>query len=107
MFYCHLVSADSSLSQAIWCLSGDDSLQKRGATTGIDYFVLCDDYLKLITNGIHRDKAEFINIIQEWDEVIFPGTETSIVGRKTSIDNQNEIDREIERMDDEDLSNNV
>lgn len=92
-------------SQAIWCLSGDDSLQKRGATTGIDYFVLCEEYLKLIMNGIHRDKVEFINIVQEWDEAIFPGTETSIVGRKTSADDENEIDREIERMDNEELDN--
>lgn len=74
-------------------------------TTGINYFVLCEEYLKLIMNGIHRDKVEFINIIQEWDEAIFPGTETSIVSRKTSADDENEIDREIERMGDEELDN--
>ena len=65
--------------------------------------VLYEDYLKLIMNGIHRNKAEFINIIQQWDEVVFPGTETSIVARKTSSrDTENEIDREIERMEDKD-----
>ncbi len=54
-------------------------------------------------SGIHRNKAEFINIIQQWDEVVFPGTETSIIGRKSSSgDIENEIDREIERMEDED-----
>ena len=54
-------------------------------------------------SGIHRNKAEFINIIQQWDEVVFPGTETSIVGCKSSSgDTGNEIDREIERMEDED-----
>jgi hypothetical protein len=91
-----------SLSQAIWCLSGDDSLQQRGATTGIDYMVLYENYLKLIANGLQRDKPEFINIIQQWDEVVFPGTETSIVSRKTSSgDTENEIDKEIERMNDE------
>lgn len=70
--------------------------------TGIDYITLYEDYLKLITSGLHRDKAEFINIIQRWDEIIFPGTETSIVSNKSSSgDIENEIDREIERMDDE------
>ncbi len=70
---------------------------------GIDYIALYEDYLKLIMSGIHRNKAEFINIIQQWDEVVFPGTETSIIGRKSSSgDIENEIDREIERMEDED-----
>ena len=67
---------------------------------------LYEDYLKLITSGIHRKKAEFINIVQEWNEVVFPGTETSIFAPKVSTaDTENEIDREIERMDDEDIGN--
>lgn len=54
-------------------------------------------------NGVHKNKAEFINIIQQWDEIVFPGTETSIVARKSSSgDSENEIDREIKRMEDED-----
>jgi hypothetical protein len=53
-------------------------------------------------SGIHQGKEEFINVIQQWDEVVFPGTETSIVARKSSSgDAENEIDREIERMEDE------
>lgn len=91
--------------QAIWCLSGDDSLQQRGAMTGIDYMAVYEDYLKLITIGLHRNKAEFINIIQQWDETVFPGTETSIVFSKSSSgDTENEVEKEIERMDDEDES---
>ena len=54
-------------------------------------------------SGIHHNKEEFINIIQQWDEVVFPGMETSIVARKSSSgDAENEIDREIQRMEDED-----
>jgi hypothetical protein len=67
---------------------------------------LYENYLKLITNGLQLSKAEFINVIHHWDETIFPGTETSIVGniRASSGDteNLNEIDAEIERMNDED-----
>ena len=74
-----------------------------GRPQGIDYVALYEDYLKLIISEIHRSKAEFINIIQQWDEIVFPGTETSIVARKNSGgDAENEIDREIERMQDED-----
>jgi len=66
---------------------------------------LYKDYLKLIASGLHRNKAEFINIIQQWDEVVFPGTETSIVASKSSSgDTENEVDKEIERMDDEEES---
>ena len=64
--------------------------------------VLYESYLKLITNGLQLNKAEFIKIIQQWDEVVFPGTKTSIVASKTSDDNENKIDKEIERMNDED-----
>lgn len=55
-------------------------------------------------SGIHQNKADFISIIQQWDEVIFPGTETSIVGRGGG-DVENEIDKEIARMEDEDNLN--
>lgn len=38
---------------------------------------------------------------------MFPGTETSIVaGKSSSGDTENEIDREIERMDDEEAPSN-
>jgi hypothetical protein len=57
-------------------------------------------------SGIHLGKADFINIIQQWDEAIFPGTETSIVARKSSSGGaENEIDREIEMMEMEDEDN--
>jgi len=66
---------------------------------------LYEDYLKLITSGLHRNKAEFVNIIQQWDEAVFPGTETSIVANKSlGGDAENEVDKEIERMDDEEES---
>ncbi|KAG5650060.1 hypothetical protein H0H81_000904 [Sphagnurus paluster] len=92
---------------AIWCLSGDDSLQQHGANTGIDYIALYKDYLRLITTGIHQDRPEFVNIIQQWDEVVFPGTSTSIVANRSSNgNNQSEVDREIERMDDKEGSDN-
>lgn len=65
---------------------------------------LYEDYLNLITSGLHRDKAEFVNIIQQWDEVIFPSTETSIVaGKSSSNDMENEVYREIERMNVEEI----
>lgn len=54
-------------------------------------------------SGVRLGKADFINIIQQWDEDIFPGTETSIVARKNSSGGaENEIDREIEMMEMED-----
>jgi hypothetical protein len=54
-------------------------------------------------SGVRLGKADFINIIQQWDEAIFPGTETSIVARKDSNGGaENEIDREIEMMEMED-----
>ena len=69
--------------------------------------VLYENYLKLITNGLQLNKAEFINIIQQWDEVVFPGMETSIVANKTSSGGTgNEVDEEIERMNDEDSEMN-
>ena len=63
---------------------------------------LYENYLKLITNGLQLSKAEFVNVIRHWDETIFPGTETSIVGKTSSGDTENEVDAEIERMNDED-----
>jgi hypothetical protein len=82
-----------------------NTLQQRGATTGIDYIVLYEGYLKLIMSGIHHGKTDFINIIQQWDEAVFPETEMSIVARKSSTGGENEINREIERMEMEDKDN--
>jgi hypothetical protein len=56
--------------------------------------------------GLHHGKADYINIIQQWDEAVFPGTETSIVARNSSSGGaENEIDREIEMMEMEDEDN--
>ena len=64
--------------------------------------VLYESYLKLITNGLQLNKAEFINIIQQWDDIVFPGTATSIVASSTTSGRtENEIDEEINRMNDE------
>jgi hypothetical protein len=54
-------------------------------------------------SGVRHGKADFINIIQQWDEA---GTETSIVARRSSSGGtENEIDREIEMMEMEDEDN--
>ena len=72
-------------------------------TTGIDYIALYKDYIKPIISGVRHNKADFINIIQQWDEAVFPGTEMSIVACKSSIGGtKNEVDREIKMMEMED-----
>ena len=52
--------------------------------------------------GILCRKVAFIHIIQQWDEAIFPGTDSSFVGKSSSGGMENEIDQEIEMMEMED-----
>jgi hypothetical protein len=70
------------LYQARWALSGDDTLQDVGSHTGINYFNDFEEYLTILETGLRRKKKSVLNIIKEWDEKIFPNSESSLVKGK-------------------------
>ena len=70
------------LYQARWALSGDDTLQDVGSRTGINYFKDFEEYLTILETGLRRKKKSVLNIIKEWDEKIFPNSESSLVKGK-------------------------
>ena len=70
------------LCQARWALSGDETLQDVSSRTGINYFSDFEEYLTILETGLHRRKKSVFNIIKEWDEKIFPNSESSLVKGK-------------------------
>ena len=70
------------LCQARWALSGDETLQDVGSLTGINYFSDFKEYLTILETGLRRRKKSVFNIIKEWDEKIFPNSESSLVKGK-------------------------
>ena len=60
-------------------LSGDDTLQEVGSSTGIRYFNDFEEYLTLLETGLRQKKKSVLNIIKQWDEKIFPDTGSSLV----------------------------
>jgi hypothetical protein len=69
------------LYQARWALSGDDTLQEVGFSTGINYFKDFEEYLTILETGLRKRKKSILNIIREWDEKIFPNSDSSLVLR--------------------------
>ncbi|KAJ3488400.1 hypothetical protein NLJ89_g11619 [Agrocybe chaxingu] len=65
---------------ARWALSGDECLQPVGARTGIKYFSDYEDYLSLLTKGLRKKKMSTVAIFREWDRLVFPDTDSSLVG---------------------------
>jgi hypothetical protein len=70
------------LSQARWALSGDEILQEVGSSTGICYFNDFEEYLTVLNTGLRQKKKSVINIVKQWDEKIFPDTNSSLVKGK-------------------------
>ena len=71
-------------SQARWALSSDDTLQEVGSSTGIRYFNDFEEYLTILDTGLQQKKKSVINIIKQWDEKIFPNSDSSLVKGKKS-----------------------
>ena len=68
-----------TLCQARWALSADDTLQEVGSSTGIRYFSDFEEYLMILETGLRQKKKSVINIIKQWDEKIFPESDSSLV----------------------------
>ncbi|KAF8809195.1 hypothetical protein BYT27DRAFT_7241272 [Phlegmacium glaucopus] len=72
---------------ARWALSGDETLQEVGSSTSIRYFNDFEEYLTIIETGLRQRKKSIINVIKQWDEKIFPETDSSLVKGKKSDEN--------------------
>ena len=68
-----------------------------GTNTGINYGKDFEEYLKILMKGIWKKKKSVLNIFREWDWVIFPNSDSSLVsgvgqdqnaisGLKTALD---------------------
>ncbi|KAF8798514.1 hypothetical protein BYT27DRAFT_7320401 [Phlegmacium glaucopus] len=72
------------LMGARWALSGDETLQEIGSSTGIHYFKDLEEYLTILETGLRQKKKTVINIIKQWDAKIFPDSDSSLVKDKKS-----------------------
>ena len=50
-----------------------------GSNTGIRYFNDFEEYLTILVTGLQQWKKSVLNIIKQWDEMIFPNSESSLV----------------------------
>ena len=50
-----------------------------GSNTGIRYFNDFEEYLTILETGLQQRKKSVLNIIKQWDEKIFPNSESSLV----------------------------
>ena len=57
-------------------------LQEVGSTTGIRYFNDFEEYLTIPETGLRQKKKSVTNIIRQWEEKIFPNSDSSLVTGK-------------------------
>jgi hypothetical protein len=67
--------------QSRWALSSDDFLQSVGNNTGINYAQDFDEYLEILLTGLRKKKKSILNVFREWDRVVFPNSDSSMVGK--------------------------
>jgi hypothetical protein len=67
--------------QSRWALSSDDFLQSVGNNTGINYAKDFEEYLEVLVRGLRKKKRSILNVFREWDRVIFPNSDSSLVGQ--------------------------
>lgn len=75
------------LSQSRWALSSDDLLQAVGTNTGINYANDFEEYLEVLMTGLRKKKKSILNVFREWDQVIFPHSDSSLVGQNQDTSN--------------------
>jgi hypothetical protein len=73
------------VSKAHWALSADECLQECGATTGINYMNDYEEYLKILLTGLRGRKKSIINVFREWDRIIFPNSDLSLVKNTSTM----------------------
>ena len=77
---CHSIYIhDLQVSQSRWALSSDDFLQNVGTNTGINYGKDFEEYLEVLMTGLRKKKRSILNVFKEWDQVIFPNSDSSLV----------------------------
>ena len=50
-----------------------------GTNTGINYGKDFEEYLEILMKGLRKKKKSVLNIFREWDRVIFPNSDSSLV----------------------------
>jgi hypothetical protein len=50
-----------------------------GTNTGINYGKDFEEYLEILMKGLRRKKKSVLNIFREWDRVLFPNSDSSLV----------------------------
>lgn len=85
MFFLLLPFIYLTLFKVRWALSGDETLQEVGSSTGIHYRNDFEEYLTILETGLRQKKKSVINIIKQWDEKIFPETGSSLVKGKSTV----------------------
>lgn len=79
IFVCDNFHLISLLLQSRWALSADDSLQSIGTHTGINYAKDYKEYLEILMTGLKMKKRSILNVFREWDRVVFPNSDSSLV----------------------------
>lgn len=51
-----------------------------GTNTGINYGKDFEEYLEILMKGLQKKKKSVLNVFREWDRVIFPNSDSSLVG---------------------------
>ena len=83
-----------------------------GTNTGINYGKDFEEYLEILMKGLRKKKKSVLNVFREWDRVIFPNSDSSLVrgvgqdqnmssGLKTALDmlEADEVEEEDELQD--------
>ena len=50
-----------------------------GTNTGINYGKDFEEYLEILMKGLRKKKKSILNVFREWDQVIFPNSDSSLV----------------------------
>ena len=52
-----------------------------GTNTGINYAKDFEEYLEILMTGLRLRKKSVVHVFREWDRVVFPDSDSSLVGR--------------------------
>lgn len=60
--------------QGFWAMSPDLDFVEDGSESGMNYSEMCDEFLKVLLNGLEMRSKHTLEVFAEWDSIFFPRT---------------------------------
>jgi hypothetical protein len=72
-----------------------------GTNTGINYGKDFEAYLETLLTGLRKKKSSILEVFRQWDRVIFPNSDSSLVRQQAQDATSNGLQKMMQMLDED------